>query len=95
MYLGELTRHILLDVTNKGLLFNGDKEAAAILSQPEVFLTAHISTIESDPANDFSSTWSVLRELKLEKLATHFDCVLLKFICQCVSIRASMLAGAG
>ena len=95
MYLGELTRHILVDVTQKNLLFNGCDEARDILSTKEVFQTRFISEIESDERGDYSSCWEVLKELNLSSFATHFDCVLLKYICQSVAIRASVLAAAG
>jgi len=95
MYLGELTRHILVDVTQKNLLFNGSDEAREILSTKEVFQTRFISEIESDERGDYSSCWEVLNELNLSSFATHFDCVLLKYICQSVAMRVSVLAAAG
>jgi len=95
MYLGELTRYILLDATEKKNLFNGHLEAVRILQEKEVFETRHISEIESDSSGDYTSCWSVLNELKLDKFASNFDCVLLKYICQHVAIRASVLAASG
>ena len=95
MYLGELTRYILLDATQKKNLFNGHPEAIRILQAKEVFETRHISEIESDNPGDYTSCWSVLNELKLDKFASNFDCVLLKYICQHVAIRASVLAASG
>jgi len=95
MYLGELTRYILLDATEKKHLFNGHPQAVKILREKEVFQTRHISEIESDNPGDFNSCWSVLAELKLDKITSNFDCVLLKYICQSVAIRASVLAAAG
>ena len=95
MYLGELTRYILLDAAEKKYLFDGARDAVEILRTKEVFQTRHISELESDQPGDYTSCWSVLEELKLASYATQFDCALLKYICQCVAIRASMLAGAG
>jgi len=95
MYLGELTRHILLDATERKLLFDGHTEALAILHQKEVFQTRHISEVESDDVGEYKSCWQVLSEIGLGSLSSQYDCVLLKYICQCVAIRASVLAAAG
>ena len=84
-----------MDAVQKNLLFNGCEEAKDILTTKEVFQTRFISEIESDDSGDYSSCWEVLSELNLSSFATHFDCVLLKYICQCVAIRASVLAAAG
>ena len=84
-----------MDAVQKKLLFNGCEEAKDILTTKEVFQTRFISEIESDNCGDYTSCWDVLHELNLSRLATHFDCVLLKYICQCVAIRASVLAAAG
>lgn len=43
MYLGELARVVLEDLTRKGVLFGGDFEA---ISQPGIFPTKYISEIE-------------------------------------------------
>merc|ERR1712098_365302 len=69
MYLGELTRHILLDATERKNLFNGHPEAVRILQAKEVFETRHISEIESDSPGDYTSCWSVLSEIKLDIFA--------------------------
>ena len=95
MYLGELTRYILLEATEKGLLFEGRSEALHILRKKEVFQTRHISEIEGDEVGNYTSCLSVLTELGLASLSCEFDLVLLKFICQSVAIRASVLAAAG
>ena len=95
MYLGELTRYILLEATEKGLLFEGRSEALEILKKKEVFQTRHISEIEADEAGEYTSCLSVMTELGLGELSSQLDCVLLKFISQAVAIRASVLAAAG
>ena len=48
MYLGELTRHILLDATVQKLLFGRHEEALQILRGREVFQTRHISESKAD-----------------------------------------------
>ena len=95
MYLGELTRHILLDATERKILFDGSAVALDILRQSEVFQTRHISQIESDVAGEYYWCREVMAELGLGSVSSHYDCVLLKYICQCVAIRASLLAAAG
>ena len=95
MYLGELTRYILLEATEKGLLFEGRSEALEILNKREVFQTRHISEIETDEVGEYSSCLSVLTELGLADLSSQYDCVLLKYISQSVAIRAAVLAAAG
>ena len=96
MYLGELTRHILCDLTRKGLLFQGSAEAVTLLSREDVFQTAHISAIESDTEGDrLGQSWSVLQELGLTGLASRLDAALVKYVSECVAIRASVLAAAG
>ena len=98
MYLGELTRYILCDLTRKGLLFGGSEEAVTILSREAVFQTAHISAIESDAeegGDGLGQCWSVLRDLGLTSLASRLDAGLVKYVSECVAIRASMLAAAG
>ena len=95
MYLGELTRHILLDAAERKLLFGGHEEALRILREREVFQTRHISEIEADEAGEYGACEKVLAEMGLGPVSSSYDCVLLKYICQCVGIRAAVLAGAG
>eukprot|EP00090_Calanus_glacialis_P047320 TRINITY_DN9760_c0_g1_i2.p1 TRINITY_DN9760_c0_g1~~TRINITY_DN9760_c0_g1_i2.p1 ORF type:complete len:526 (+),score=148.61 TRINITY_DN9760_c0_g1_i2:48-1625(+) len=93
MYLGELTRQVILEAAQKQILFKGQN--VEMLKRKEIFQTRHISEIESDEVGDYSSTWAVLAELGLSSVATQFDCQLLRFICESISIRAALLAAAG
>ena len=93
MYLGELTRQVILEASQKQILFKGQN--VEMLKRKEIFQTRHISEIESDEVGDYSSTWAVLAELGLSSVATQFDCQLLRFICESISIRAALLAAAG
>ena len=96
MYLGELTRYILWDLTKKRLLFHGSEKAVSLLSTPAVFQTAHISAIEADSEGDrLGACWTVLQELGLTQLASELDTALVKYVSECVAIRASVLAAAG
>jgi len=94
MYLGELTRHILVEAASKGILFR-EVDWEKVLKSRDVFLTRHISEIESDEFGEYSSTRTVLDELDLSCGATELDCQVVRYICECVSIRASVLAAAG
>jgi len=93
MYLGELTRQVILAAANKQIIFKG--QSLDKLQKKDVFLTRHISEIESDEVGDYSSTWAVLAELSMDSEATDFDCRILRYICECISIRATVLAAAG
>jgi len=93
MYLGELLRQVVLVATQKKILFKG--QIIENLKKKDVFLTRHISEIESDEVGDYSSTWAVLTEVGMKSVATQFDCQMLRFICECISIRATLLAAAG
>ena len=74
MYLGELTRYILCDLTVKGLLFQGREEAVRLLSREGVFPTANISAIEAETEGDtLGQCWTVLHQLGLSHLASHLD----------------------
>jgi len=96
MYLGELTRYILCDLTVKGLLFQGSEEAVRLLRREGVFPTANISAIEADTEGDtLGQCWTVLHQLGLSHLASRLDAGLVKYVSECVAIRASVLAAAG
>jgi len=95
MYLGELTRQILLEAVEKKLLFNGDEKKRQTLMEKELFLTRHISEIESDEIGDDENLIQALEELNLHHGATELDYKILRYICECVSIRAAVLAAAG
>lgn len=55
----------------------------------------YISEIESDEIGELDNVRSVLKELGLDKVATDFDCLVLRYICEVISTRASVLAAAG
>ena len=93
MYLGELARQVILEAAEKQILFKGQN--VEVLTRKEIIQTRHISEIESDEDGEYSSTWAVLTEIGLNDVSTHFDCQLLRFICESISIRAALLAAAG
>merc|ERR1712032_1223995 len=44
---------------------------------------------------EYGATWAVLEELGLEKEATAMDCRVVRYIAECIGIRAATLAAAG
>lgn len=93
MYLGELTRWVLLEAATRNLFLPGQQFTR--LQQRDSFPSRYISEIESDEVGDLSSSWNVLEELGLKDVATDFDCLVLRYICECISTRAAVLAAAG
>jgi len=94
MYLGELFRQVILEAVEKRLLFPG-VDVTTVLGQRDCLQTRHISAIESDEAGEYAATWVVLEELGLEELATATDCRVVRYIAECIGIRAATLAAAG
>ncbi|XP_001635171.2 hexokinase-2 isoform X2 [Nematostella vectensis] len=88
MYLGELARHICMDLIHRGLLLNGI--ASNKLKTKGSFLTKFVSDIESGDENKLQQ---VLKELDVK--ATARDQEILRHICTAVSKRAARLASAG
>ncbi|NWT94791.1 HXK3 protein, partial [Urocynchramus pylzowi] len=90
MYLGEIVRQILLVMTEKELLFQG--KPCPKLQTKDIFKTKFLSTIELNGLA-LRQIRAILIELELE--ATFEDCVLMREVCQTVSLRAAQLCAAG
>lgn len=80
MYMGELVRCILVDLTKRHLLFNG--QGSQKLFTPKSFQTAYISAIESDKKNDYILTRQALAAMDLRH-ATLDDCDMVKLVSFC------------
>ncbi|NXL77986.1 HXK3 protein, partial [Leptocoma aspasia] len=104
MYLGEIVRQILMVMTEKQLLFQG--KPCPKLQTKDIFKTKFLSTIELMETLLLTVTlvWgsnglalrqirAILNELELD--ATFEDSVLMKEVCQTVSLRAAQLCAAG
>ncbi|XP_053893321.1 hexokinase-3 isoform X2 [Malaclemys terrapin pileata] len=89
MYLGEIVRRILLELTAKGLLFRG--RPSPKLQTPDIFQTKFLSFIESDGLA-LRQVCAILEELGLH--VTCEDSVLVREVCQVVARRAAQLCGA-
>lgn len=74
MYLGEIVRHILVELSEKGVLFDGISSEE--LRTTKSFKTAYISAIESDEKDDYLYTRQVMAEMNLRHATdTDFDIV--------------------
>ncbi|XP_074012223.1 hexokinase-3 [Numenius arquata] len=90
MYLGEIVRHILLALVEKQILFH-DK-ACPTLQNKDIFKTKFLSTIEIDGLA-LKKVRAILWDLELQ--ANFEDSVLVREVCQTVSLRAAQLCAAG
>ncbi|NXE74823.1 HXK2 protein, partial [Cochlearius cochlearius] len=90
MYLGEIVRHILLALVEKQLLFGG--KPCPKLQTRDIFQTKFLSTIEIDGLA-LRQVRAILQDLELQ--ASFEDSVLVREVCQTVSLRAAQLCAAG
>jgi len=107
MYLGEIVRLVLCNLTEQGALFNGRKSPA--LSTYGKFETSFVSQIEGDSiamrrllldqphlcgTSDMTATQNVLASLDLLE-ANRADCEIVTRVCQAVSRRAAYMCASG
>ncbi|XP_042552326.1 hexokinase HKDC1 [Dipodomys spectabilis] len=90
MYLGEIVRQILIDLTKRGLLFRG--QISERLRTRGIFETKFLSQIESDRLA-LLQVRRILQQLGLD--STCEDSIIVKEVCGAVSRRAAQLCGAG
>ncbi|XP_027756657.1 putative hexokinase HKDC1 isoform X2 [Empidonax traillii] len=90
MYLGEIVRQILIDLTKQGLLFRG--HISESLRKRGIFETKFLSQIESDRLA-LLQVRRILQQLGLD--STCEDSIIVKEVCGVVSQRAARLCGAG
>ncbi|KAJ8248261.1 hypothetical protein GJAV_G00240120 [Gymnothorax javanicus] len=90
MYLGEIVRQILLELTGSGFLFRG--RITEPLKTRGIFQTRFLSQIESDQLA-LLQVRSILQRLGLD--STCDDSKIVKEVCGIVSRRAAQLCGAG
>ncbi|KAG9124125.1 glucokinase [Ceratobasidium sp. 392] len=93
MYLGEITRNILLYLIDKNMLFSGH-------STPKLNLHYGLDTkIMSDVESDRSAELSIVRKTLInelnvdDKLIQQSDLEIVRWVCQCVGTRAALLSG--
>ncbi|NXM74183.1 HXK3 protein, partial [Serilophus lunatus] len=90
MYLGEIVRHILLVMVDRQLLFKGNP--CPKLQTKDIFQTKFLSTIELNELA-LRQIRTILQDLELN--ASFEDSVLMRVVCQTVSLRAAQLCAAG
>ncbi|XP_067242285.1 hexokinase HKDC1 [Chanodichthys erythropterus] len=90
MYLGEIVRQILIDLTKRGLLFRG--RITERLKTKGIFETKFLSQIESDRLA-LLQVRCILQSLGLD--GTCDDSIIVKEVCGVISRRAAQLCGAG
>lgn len=93
MYLGEITRLVLLDLIIKKALFSG--KSSTELSTVNGFETAYMSRIERDHSFDLIDTKIILEDLLNVPRTTLEDRNLVKVVCQLVGTRSARLAACG
>ncbi|NWY75049.1 HXK3 protein, partial [Erithacus rubecula] len=91
MYLGEIVRQILMVMVEKQLLFKG--RPCPKLQTRNIFPTKFLSTIELSNGLALRQIRAILNELELD--ASFEDSVLMREVCQAVSLRAAQLCAAG
>ncbi|KAB5594023.1 Hexokinase [Ceratobasidium theobromae] len=93
MYLGEITRNILLYLIDNNMLFSG--RSTDQLNKHYGFDTALMSEIESDSSVDLHRVrQTLIKELQIdEKWIKKSDLEIVRWACQCVGTRAAQLSG--
>jgi len=92
MYLGEITRNILLNLIDRRLVFEGN--ISADLNQMWTFETAYMSTIEADHSPTLRHTQTILESTLSFASTTLTDRQIVKAIVELVGKRAARLSAA-
>src|SRR2546430_12798916 len=92
MYLGEITRNVLLNLVDRSLLFNG--YSSNDLNNHYSFETEYMSAIENDDTGTLERTREVLEESLNLPSTTLTDRQIVKRVCQMVGLRAARLSSA-
>jgi hexokinase len=93
MYMGEVARQVLVDLTHAGLLFGG--QTSAPLEEKGRFYTKYISEIEGERRGETTHCRSILEEELGIDNVTDEDCENVRYVCEVVSRRAAHLVSAG
>ncbi|KAI9208095.1 uncharacterized protein BJ171DRAFT_455335 [Polychytrium aggregatum] len=92
MYLGEITRQVIVDLISTGELFRGQSSPA--INKGYSFETAFMSRIERDHTLELADTKAVLEDLLKVPATTIDDRRIVKRICELVGTRAARLSAA-
>ncbi|CAH1408364.1 unnamed protein product [Nezara viridula] len=93
-FFGKLVRAVLLDLANQGLVFDG--RISENLENSEGFQSSYISEIEEDNLQNCTKNTKriLVNELGID-WCSEDDIMVLKYICELVSIRMSLLISMG
>lgn len=106
LYIGELCRRVMVDMAlERRLLFRASaqlgepdsrlaKLSEGSLVKPFSFASALVSSIESDPLDEYANTRKALKDAFGIDWASSEDCASVKMICSRVSSRAAKLVAA-
>ncbi|XP_062979420.1 hexokinase-3 isoform X2 [Elgaria multicarinata webbii] len=89
MYLGEIVRHILLDLISRKILFKGRE--SFVLQTPNIFPTKFLTQIEDSQGNRYVCDF--LEDIGLSVIPE--DAEVVKDVCHAVSSRAAKVCAAG
>lgn len=93
MYLGEITRLILIDLIKRDLIFLNEPDAAEILKKKDLLKTEHMSLIAGDETINSGEVEEFLNNSGISNITLH-DRTVLKYLCEFVSARAARLGAA-
>ena len=92
MYLGEITRNVLLNLIDRRLLFEG--HISPDLNQMWTFETAYMSTIEADASPTLHATRKILESTLSFPSTSLNDRQIVKLVVELVGKRAARLSAA-
>ncbi|ORY00623.1 hypothetical protein K493DRAFT_210755 [Basidiobolus meristosporus CBS 931.73] len=92
LYLGEITRNILIDLIDRNIIFGS--HCSTEMNKPFNFDTAYVSSIISDNSADLEEVKLILENTMGIPETSAGDRLLVKSVAQLVSERAAQLSGA-
>jgi len=92
MYLGEITRNVLLNLIDRRLLFQG--QTSPELNQMWTFETAYMSAIEADDSPTLHATRKILESTLSFQSTEKVDRQIVKLVVELVGRRAARLSAA-
>lgn len=92
MYMGEIVRLVLVDLTARGKMFGGRRLSEKMLTEGS-FETSYVSDIEADPG--CGEAYRVLTEMMDVDGPSTVDCANVRYVCRCVSTRSAHLVSVG
>lgn len=95
MYLGEIVRHVLKDLFDKGLLFSNVKCPGLYLKNN--LQTKDVCEIEGEAYGSHEKCRNIMKAIlkNEDALILDEDCEVIKFVCEAVTRRAAMVLAAG